>query len=214
MGEFQKAIDVTSTSYRNFMGQNGPYKGSASSVYVNAFAFFKHRELNGIKEPKKKVKKEDEKKATDVSGVKLDGEDEQEVTVYETCDEVRKKIRAYLTDPSVTQTGFCKEISKTYGGDKNVSSAVLKAFLGKKGPVAGNTSAAFYASYVFFEKIRIRDGKPKSKFREEMEKIYNGSNPSNDRGLGMSVKDKLDGPFWCRAGESPHIDKYGRVEFN
>ena len=37
----------------------------------------------------------------------------------------------------------------------------VAGFMRKKGPAAGNTSMAFYASYVFFEKMRIRDGKPK-----------------------------------------------------
>jgi hypothetical protein len=70
-------------------------------VCQNAFAFFKHRELNDIKAPRKKVKKEDEDKATDVSGVHLEGEEEEEIPVYDTCDMVRKKIREYLAHPSV-----------------------------------------------------------------------------------------------------------------
>ncbi|KAF4630038.1 hypothetical protein G7Y89_g8109 [Cudoniella acicularis] len=205
VGEFQKAIGTNSKSYGSFMGQSGAYKGSGSSVYVNAFAFFKHRELNGIKAAKKKVKKEDEAKKTDVSGIELEGEEEEEVPVYDTCDEVRKKIRAYLADPSVTQAGFCREISKTYRDGKKVSSASLTGFLGKKGPTAGNTSAAFYASYVFFEKLRIRDRKPKSKMREEMEGIYAGT--------GMEVNERLDRGVIVPIGVHPYEDKYGRIQF-
>lgn len=46
--------------------------------------------------------------------------------------------------------------------------------MGYKGPDTGNTSCVFYAAYVFFEKLRIVESKPKSKHREEMESIWGG----------------------------------------
>lgn len=79
---------------------------TAGSGIGNAFVFFKKRGLQGKKQPKKEVKKEvkkeDEEKKNDVSGIKLDSEPDGQVPVYDTCDEVRRKIRAYLTDPNVT----------------------------------------------------------------------------------------------------------------
>ena len=36
VGDFQRAIGVSSNAYRNFMTQSGPTKGSGSDVYVNA----------------------------------------------------------------------------------------------------------------------------------------------------------------------------------
>lgn len=216
VGEFQKAIGTNSRSYSAFMGQSGANEGANSMVYQNAFVFFKHRELNGIKAPKKKVKKkvkkEDEDKTTDVSGVHLEGEEEGEVPVYATCDVVRKKIREYLTNPSVTQAGFCREISKTYTDGKKVTGATLSAFLGKKGPTAGNTSGAFYASYVFFEKIRIRDGKNKTQFREEMEDIYDGCQPYGNPNPGMDLKTLASNQRYIVSRDvRPYEDKYGQV---
>jgi hypothetical protein len=66
---FQKAIRANSKSYSSFMGQKGPFKGSNSNIYPNAFTFFKAKELNGITAPppKKKVKKEDSEKTVDVT---------------------------------------------------------------------------------------------------------------------------------------------------
>ena len=75
---------------------------TAGSGIGNAFVFFKKRGLQGKKQPKKEVKKEDEEKKNDVSGIKLDSEPDGQVPVYDTCDEVRRKIRASLTDPNVT----------------------------------------------------------------------------------------------------------------
>lgn len=48
----------------------------------------------------------------------------------------------------------------------------MQSFRGKKGPDAGNTSSVFYSAYVFFEKIRIKQGKPKSQKRKEMEEVW------------------------------------------
>lgn len=159
----------------------------------------------------------------DLEDITLDGEEDREVEVYDTCDVVRKKIRNFLdANPLITQTRFCKEISQTYEryasmDRKKVSQTVFKAFVAKEGPTEGITSAAFYASYVFFEKVRIRDGEPKTVFREEMEKIYdglkwegmeyyNGGNP------GLDISKKPGRNFICLVGgKEPYEDEYGVI---
>ncbi|PQE30577.1 calcineurin is a calcium-dependent protein [Rutstroemia sp. NJR-2017a WRK4] len=206
VSEFQRAIGASSRSYTSFMGQNGRDKGSMSDVYPNAFAFFKKRELQGIKPPKKKkISKEEENKQYDVSGIHLDGEEDASVPIYDSCDEIRKKINAHLTHPGVTQAGFCREIAKTYPDGKKIAPKTLHDFLSKKGPTAGNTSSVYYAAYVFFEKMRIRDKKPKSKHREEMEKVW-----SKEGGVGTErpYDRYLVGP-----NERPVQDKYGHITF-
>lgn len=204
VGEFQRTIGVSSNAYGRFMGQSGRLKGWGCDTYYNAFRFFKKRELQGIKEPKKKkVSRAEEDQKNDVSQVKLDGETSDDVPIYDTCDEVRKKISAYLRQPGVTQAGFLREIAKTYTDGRKLQSKVLNDFLGKKGPTAGNTSAVFYAAYVFFEKMRIRDGKPKSKFREEMEKAWGKR--------GFDLKTPHNQWYTCRFNERPYFDKYGKV---
>jgi hypothetical protein len=192
--EFQRQLECNSNSYSRFMGQNGPSKGVNSDVYGAAFRFFRRRELQGIKIPVKKVKKEDEAKLSDMSAIKLDGEDTLSVEVYDSCNEIRKKIRAHLTQPSVTQAGFLREIAKTYPDGRKIQSKVLNDFLGKRGIFAGNTSAVYYSSYVFFEKIRIRDGKAKSKHRTEMETAY------QDEG-GIDVKHRDSGKYYFSTRE-------------
>ncbi len=192
--EFQRQLACNSNSYSRFMGQNGQLKGVNSDVYGAAFRFFRRRELQGIKIPVKKVKREDEVKQSDVSAIRLDGEDTVSVEVYDSCNEIRKKIRAHLTQPSVTQAGFLREIAKTYPDGRKIQSKVLNDFLGKRGIFAGNTSAVYYSSYVFFEKMRIRDGKPKSKHRTEMETAY------KDEG-GIDVKHRDSGKYCFSIGE-------------
>jgi hypothetical protein len=60
IGELQKAMGVTAKSYDTFMGKNGPDNGTNTATLPSAYRFFKKREAEGIKVPKKKVKKEEE----------------------------------------------------------------------------------------------------------------------------------------------------------
>lgn len=178
IGEFQDALGVSGHSYRAFLGQSGKFKGHGSDTYVQAARFFKKRELQGLKMPKKPAAKKakasssgDEDKF-DVSGIHLEGESDQDVPVYDTCDVIRRKIRAHLRELGVTKAGFLREISKTLPEGKKVAAVSLDRFLGQSGSIVGNTTALFYAAYVFFEKLRIKTNKPKTKFREEMEQVW------------------------------------------
>jgi len=119
------------------------------------------------------------------------------------CDEVRRKIKAYLQQPSVTQAGFLREIAKTYTDGRKIQSKSLNNFLTRKGPCAGNTSAPFYASYVFFEKKRLREGKGKSNHRINMEREHPG---------GFEVKTRRD-RITCMQGDIPVEDAYGKITF-
>lgn len=203
VGQLQKAMGVTSKSYLTFMAKNGPWEGANTATYPAAAIYFRRRERAGVKLPTKKVKKADEDKSNDVSGINLDGESDIAVQVYDSCDEVRKKITAHLRGSNVTQAGFLREIAKTYPEGKKIQSKSLNDFLGKKGPSAGNTSMIYYASYVFFEKLRIRDGKPKSSHREKMESVWRKQG-------GVDTK-TLNNHYFCREGERPYEDEFGQV---
>ncbi|KAH6667321.1 hypothetical protein B0J14DRAFT_567828 [Halenospora varia] len=147
----------------------------------------------------------------DVSNIHLDGEEYEDVPVYDTCDEVRKKIRAFLCQNGVTQAAFLREVAKTFGNGRKIQANMLNNFLGKKGPNSGNLSSVFYASYVFFEKMRIRDGKPKTAFREEMEEIWDGVLDWRHHKPGFDRKTRHNTRYLCGPGYVPVIDKYGRV---
>lgn len=205
IGEFQDTLGVSSQAYSRFMGQNGKEKGLGCDTYVQAHRFFKKRELLGIKLPKKKVKKADVAALQEVSAIQLEGEAEISVPVYDSCDEMRKKITSYLREPSVTQAAFLREIASTYSDGRKIQSKQLQDFLGKKGASAGNTSSVFYAGYVFFEKMRIKDNKPKSKHRMEMERIHPG---------GFDVKRSSSRSVYSRVGDRPYEDAYGLIHFD
>jgi hypothetical protein len=186
------------------MKLKGPYSGIDNQTYEAAFIFFKKRELAGIKPPKRKKAKAEDLDKFDVSdpALKLDGEDEGEVEVYDTCDEIRRKINAHLREDGVTKAGLCRTIGEMTPAGTPINAKSMDDFLKKKGAREGNSTRCFYGAYVFFEKLRIKQGKPKSKFREEME--------GNWARQGGFSRDR-DGLIICRADERPYYDKYGRI---
>lgn len=93
----------------------------------------------------------------------------------------------------------------------------LAAFLGKKGPAAGNTSSAFYGTYVFFEKMRIRDGKPKSEHREGMEDAWAGLDWDRMGKSGMETKKIIDREQYLVPANSKikiYQDEFGKPVFS
>ncbi|KAF2091561.1 hypothetical protein K490DRAFT_20491, partial [Saccharata proteae CBS 121410] len=111
----------------------------------------------------------------DLSDIILEGEERDAVPVYETCDMIRRKIDQCLKQPGLTQTAFCRDMKAAFHGSttaRRVTQAQLSSFRGKNGYDAGNTSTAFYAAYCYFEKLRIKEGKPKSKDRLKMEELW------------------------------------------
>ena len=215
VGEFQSKIGVSSKGMGDFMGQSGPNKGIGSNTYYHAFEFFKKRELAGVKMPRKKQKTEEKSQAAndtsskanekdkyDVSEIHLDGEDEESVPIFETCEDIRKKINAHLRTASTTNAGFVRQIAETFPSPPDMTGRHLTAFLGKKGPSNGADSPIYYAAYVYFEKLRIKNKRPKGKKRQEMEDIWARK--------GGVEKRKQPQRLWMRADERWTVDQYGQ----
>ncbi|KAI1144266.1 hypothetical protein F5Y05DRAFT_22728 [Hypoxylon sp. FL0543] len=227
-GEFCRAIGCNANSVNTFLSKRGSMEGEFSNVYTYAWSWFKQRELAGLKMPNVNKRQKTEAaasnggarssatgnataplaSATDISGVQLSGEDKDSVPVYDTCDEIRKKINAHLQTPGLTAAQFCRDIYAQLKQPKvkSFQSKQLSDFRGKKGPTAGCTSQVFYAAYVYFEKKRIAEGKPKSKHRLNMEKIWakeGGFDREHDGRHGV----------WVMAGKRPSVDQYGQYHF-
>lgn len=151
-----------------------------------------------------------------VSSVDLEGEDADGfVPVYDTCNEIRRKIRAFLKQPGMTQAAFLRAVSQCHPDRKPISATSLARFMNptKKSPTAGCTTAVFYGAYVFFEKLRVRDRKPKSKLREEMERVWGSHvDPLNGR-RGFTLTTKTNQWYTVHESEQIYEDKYGWMHF-
>ena len=213
VGEFQKKLGVSSRSYLTFMRQNGPHAGAGNNTYSAAHQFFAKMEDAGMKIPRTKKGAATGKKSTaddsknDVSNVHLEGEEEGEVRIFDTCDDIRRKISAHLRTSNTTQAAFSRAISACQARDATpIQSGQVTSFLRKKGPLAGNTSKVFYASYVYFEKLRLKQGKPKTKQREAVEAAWGSEGGVDTKNVSENVS------YWCMEGTNLTMNKVGRVE--
>lgn len=184
-GEFCDTIGVSSNAVNRFLEQSGRDKGMFSDTYTEAWAWFKQREIAGLSMPaasaesKKKAKTAAARVSNanaDLNNIHLDDEETDSVPIYDSCDVVRKKITAHLNTPGLTAAQFCRDLYAQLKAPscKSIQATMLTAFRKKKGPLAGCTSSVYYAAYVYFEKLRLAEGKPKSKHRLDMEGIYPG----------------------------------------
>ncbi|KIY66026.1 hypothetical protein CYLTODRAFT_491815 [Cylindrobasidium torrendii FP15055 ss-10] len=119
-------------------------------------------------------KKADSLKGADIFSIYLEGDEDGTVEIYDSCDAIRKKITIHLSNSGVTKASFLRDIARiAYPNDTpNIQSKQLTDFLSKKGATSGSTSRVFYAAYVYFEKLRLSEGKPKSAHRKKMEEEW------------------------------------------
>ncbi|KAF7340076.1 putative 37s ribosomal protein [Mycena venus] len=161
-------------------------------------------EASGPSTSKKKAKKDATDDTTkDLFSIALPGDEDSTVEIFDTCDELRRKINALLRTGTITKAALLRDMSRAaYTDAPNIQSKQLTDFLSKKGATSGSTSRVCYASYVYFEKKRIAEGKAKSKHRKDMEDRWGGQG-----GLPRRREEK----YWCHADDKIVQDALGTV---
>ncbi|KAI9740982.1 MAG: hypothetical protein M1834_002693 [Cirrosporium novae-zelandiae] len=207
--EFLREIHVNSNSYGRFMKLKGPYAGDGNSTYEAAYIFFKKRKLAGkkISAKKSKLSAEDASK-WDVSDIHLEGEEDETVEIYDSCDEIRRKINAHLRRAGITRAAFLRTIGQMYPEPRKLQSTQLNTFLQFNGPTRGSEGSIYYAAYVYFEKLRIKNKEPKTSHREGMEDAW-----AVDGGAkhGKEAASYNRTGYICFKDSIPVMDQYGRV---
>lgn len=102
----------------------------------------------------------------------LPGEESGEVEIYDSCDELRRKITSYLDSTGKTKAAFMRELVRAAAAPEypiKIQGKQLADFMRLEGATGGCSSKVCYAAYVFFEKKRVAEGKAKSEHRLEME---------------------------------------------
>jgi hypothetical protein len=139
---------------------------------------------------------------TDVSDIRIPGDFDDSAPIYATCGDIRKQLTLALQKGGVTQAGFCRAISAA--SNTPTTPRQLVAFRKKKTSgclsVDGGNSPIFYASWCYFEKERIKNNKPKSKRRREMEDIWGKTGIPRD---GLQ-------PMWLGKDDTLWYDNFGR----
>ncbi|KAK0456206.1 hypothetical protein EV421DRAFT_37882 [Armillaria borealis] len=106
-----------------------------------------------------KGKAKESKESVRWQDVKIEDEDEDgTVPVYDDCAEIRRKIGLLQKTPGWKVTQWLRDI----GGINNNS---YSRFMKEKGRTGGASNGTYYAAYVYFEKVRIAEGKKKTPTR-------------------------------------------------
>ncbi|KAK9771643.1 putative Conserved oligomeric Golgi complex subunit 5 [Seiridium cardinale] len=157
------------------------------------------KKSNAKNASKAKEPSKDAPTAADLSDIHLDGEIDENVKIYDTCDDIRKKINGHLKN--TTQAAFARELSDLLPHSK-INASHVGRYLKMKGPKAGGHNPVFYAAYVYFEKLRIKQGKKKSAKREKMEDNW-------DKKGGFPREGSHNIYVTCLPGERWTFDQYG-----
>ncbi|KAF4554042.1 Hypothetical protein D9617_5g069180 [Elsinoe fawcettii] len=164
----------------------------------------KQQKKTAARDTKKSDKKDGKKKDYDVSDIHLDGEETDSCKIYDTCQDIRNKINAELRK-GTAKAEIARHVSAQFSTPKKVSGSQLQSFLDKKGPLGGAESGAFYGGFVFFEKLRLKQGKEESKKRFQVREAHPGGVPQKDSNKTFVT---------CVAGTRPYIDNLGRFSIH
>ncbi|KAF3923659.1 hypothetical protein ABW21_db0208106 [Orbilia brochopaga] len=135
-----------------------------------------------------------------IAAVHLCGEDTDSVPVYDTADTIRRKITVALSGEH-SKASLLRAMTACTSNPTPIPATSFQGFTKAKGKLGGCRNRCFYAAYVYFEKVRVAEGKKKTKTRVEMEEAW-GANGLDWRHAGQ--------PAWVGPGEDFHIDQYGR----
>lgn len=91
------------------------------------------------------------------------------VPIYDDCNEIRRKIRAFFSNANTEYKCTQKHFLEVIG---NVNSNSYRRFMAAKGDGGGAENGTYTGAYIFFEKKRIWEGKPKGKKRLDSEAQY------------------------------------------
>ncbi|OJT11055.1 hypothetical protein TRAPUB_12426 [Trametes pubescens] len=112
--------------------------------------------------------------------IKLEGEEEGDLKIYDDCNDIRRKIKALQKQPDFKVTHWLQAIG-------NINNNSYQRFMKASGPTGGASNGTYYAAYVYFEKVRIAEGKKKTPKRIRNEQEYLSGMPTEER-RGMWVR--------------------------
>jgi hypothetical protein len=138
----------------------------------------------------------------------LAGEENDSIAIYDSCDEIRRKINEHLRKPGVTQAQFLRDLYAQFHGPRkprSLQGVQLTTFRNQIGAMTGNTSGIYYAAYVFFEKERLAAQLPKSEHRLDMEDAWFLES-------GVDVSKILSGQTYIApVGSSIYMNDLGKI---
>ncbi|KAI0847206.1 hypothetical protein F5Y00DRAFT_271326 [Daldinia vernicosa] len=224
--EFSRVIGCNTNTLNTFPRQTGPDGGQDSSAYHNTWTWLKRRQVvklampntkkqtQGANSPRSHTSRSDSKmlpavvSLPDIKHISLDDEEIDLVSWWDSSDEIRRKISAHLETQGVTRAQFFRDLYAQLNAPtiESIQSKQLNDFRRGHGAKTGAKGTVFYAAYVYFEKLRLAQGKPKTEHRLDMEDIWAWKS-------GFDRETDHRTVFLGSASSSPYIqfDRYGRI---
>ena len=204
--EIIKTLGVNHKSYRNFMNTEF-YKDSWSAVKNNTYtegikllldSGFLHDDLvtiinedvnTNIPPPQKKIKTDDTGNITHIQHSSYTGTDNRsflipqilavegvpdDCPVFDSCPQLVVKINQFLRRSGISKAALLAALG-------NINHKSLNEFLTSKQQERFR-NVSYRASYIFFEKLRILEGQPKSQDRLKNELMYPDGFPTKPKG--------------------------------
>jgi len=167
-----KQINVNSNSYQRFMKLKGTWNGTGNGTYWGAMRYFKKQKKikdSMSKNDKIKLKKSKDKKNNENKIIienmmnkikKIEKDYDNNGPIYDDCNEIRKKIKAFLGKGLMKHSQFFKILGE------NLQHNSFNKFM-SFGPerLSGASNKTYRLAYHFFEKLRLSEGKTKTKKR-------------------------------------------------
>lgn len=85
----------------------------------------------------------------------------------------------------VTQAALCRSVGEQYNPPRKVGAAQLSTFRKRKEVDQGNTCVVYYGAYVYFEKLRLKQSKPKTSIGRKWKGFGHIRAGTTPRGLGL-----------------------------
>ena len=173
--------DVNTKSWNDFISYRGPASGAANRAYYFAYVFLEKVRI--VREERKSASRElaeahfgpagrplkhdyqgkepsleHQSVLKFVRSIVLDGETEGRVPVYDDCDQVRRKSLDFIASFGIRISEWLRLLG-------NVNNKSWRDFVSYRGEKAGAANKAYYAAYVFLEKVRIASHEEKSSNR-------------------------------------------------
>ncbi|EMC99484.1 hypothetical protein BAUCODRAFT_29835 [Baudoinia panamericana UAMH 10762] len=95
------------------------------------------------KSPKSSLVKNTPVTASELADIYLDHEENETVPIYDSCNDVRKKVKAYVKKSGTSQAAFCRELSEMMP-ESHVQARQMTNFMKIKGPKAGGHSTPYF----------------------------------------------------------------------
>ena len=121
-----------------------------------------------------------------------DDEDDENILCTLNCDQLRRKVNAFLATGQMTQTAFLKELKVNSNSFRRFMSYKGARFLAAgKGQFKGNENGTYSKAYFFFERNRIALNEEKTKKRLANERDHPEGFPTNN----LSTFHRIYSPF-------------------